>query len=136
MDREGVKSIATMRKGKGKQLMPAPPVGQLPGGPYPSGGAQTRVAAKQAYQSEKVVYPGSNVAPDISNLVKERQGPLLAGREARQVDFDKVAEQRKNVETLMLQNNKYVAQKSARDAQQEMDQLGNTLGSAYKELQP
>ena len=38
--------------------------------------------------------------------------------------------------SLMVQNNKYVAQKTARDARQEMEQLGNTLGSAYKQLHP
>ena len=95
MDREGVVPIATMRKGKGPMIKPAPPVGTLPGGPYPQGGAKARTAAKQAYQSEKVTYPGDNVTPNISNIVAERQGPLLAGREARQIDFDKVADQRK-----------------------------------------
>ena len=54
MDREGIKSIASMRKGKGKQLVPAPPVGTLPGGPYPKGNAGIRTSAKQAYQSEAV----------------------------------------------------------------------------------
>ena len=110
----------------------APPVGQLPVGPYPQASGQqlrTRARAKQAYQSESAVYPGGNVAPDISNIVAERQGPLLATREAHQIDFDKVAEQRQNVETLMLQQNKYVNQTTERGAQQEMDQLGNTLGN-------
>ena len=51
-------------------------------------------------------------------------------------DSDKVAAQRQNVENLMLQNNKYVLQKTTRDAHQELDQLANTLGSAYKELHP
>ena len=36
----------------------------------------------------------------------------------------------------MLQHNKYVLQKTTRDAHQELDQLANTLGSAYKELHP
>ena len=137
MDREGIKSIASMRKGKGKQLVPAPPVGTLPGGPYPSGRKQAgiRTSAKQAYQSE-AVFAGNNVAPNIANIVAERQGPLLAGQQARQIDFDKVAAQRQNVENLMLQNNKYVLQKTTRDAHQELDQLANTLGSAYKELHP
>ena len=35
MDREGIKSIATMRQGKGIMLKPPPAVGQLPGGPLP-----------------------------------------------------------------------------------------------------
>ena len=61
---------------------------------------------------------------------------MLAGQQARQIDFDKVAAQRQNVENLMLQNNKYVMQKTTRDAHQELDQLANTLGSAYKELHP
>ena len=137
MDREGIKSIASMRKGKGKKLVPAPPVGTLPGGPYPSGQKQAgiRAAAKQAYQSE-TAFAGNNVAPNISNIVAERQGPLLAGQQARQIDFDKVAAQRQNVENLMLQNNRYVMQKTARDHHQELDQLANTLGSAYKELHP
>ena len=39
-----------------------------------------------------------------------------AGQQARQIDFDKVAAQRQNVENLMLQNNKYVMQKTTRDA--------------------
>ena len=134
MDREGVKSIASMRKGKGKQLVPAPPVGTLPGGPYPQGNAAIRARAKQAYQSEAGF--SGNVAPNIANIVAERQGPLLAGQQARQIDFDKVAAQRQNVENLMLQNNKYVMQKTTRDAHQELDQLANTLGSAYKELHP
>ena len=135
MDREGVKSIASMRKGKGKQLVPAPPAGTLPGGPYPQGNAAIRARAKQAYQSE-AVFAGNNVAPNVANIVAERQGPLLAGQQARQIDFDKVAAQRQNVENLMLQNNKYVLQKTTRDAHQELDQLANTLGSAYKELHP
>ena len=134
MDREGIKSIASMRKGKGKQLVPAPPVGTLPGGPYPQGNAAIRARAKQAYQSEAGF--SGNVAPNIANIVAERQGPLLAGQQARQIDFDKVAAQRQNVENLMLQNNKYVMQKTTRDAHQELDQLANTLGSAYKELHP
>ena len=123
-----------MRKGKGKQLVPAPPVGTLPGGPYPQGNAAIRARAKQAYQSEAGF--SGNVAPNIANIVAERQGPLLAGQQARQIDFDKVAAQRQNVENLMLQNNKYVMQKTTRDAHQELDQLANTLGSAYKELHP
>ena len=45
-------------------------------------------------------------------------------------------EQRKQVQNLMEQNNKYVTQKTVRAAHQELDQLGNTLGSAYKELHP
>ena len=135
MDREGIKSVASMRAGKGKQLVPAPPVGTLPGGPYPKGNAGIRTSAKQAYQSE-AVFAGNNVAPNIANIVAERQGPLLAGQQARQIDFDKVAAQRQNVENLMLQNNKYVLQKTTRDAHQELDQLANTLGSAYKELHP
>ena len=134
MDREGIKSIASMRKGKGKQLVPAPPAGTLPGGPYPQGNAAIRARAKQAYQSEAGF--SGNVAPNIANIVAERQGPLLAGQQARQIDFDKVAAQRQNVENLMLQNNKYVMQKTTRDAHQELDQLANTLGSAYKELHP
>ena len=105
--------------------------------PQPSGTQlRKRAAAKQAYQSERVTYPGDNVTASISNIVRETQGPLLLRQQERQIDFDHVAEQRKNVETLMLQQNKYVSQKLARDAQQEMDQLGNTLGSAYKELHP
>ena len=124
-----------MRAGKGKQLVPAPPVGTLPGGPYPKGNAGIRTSAKQAYQSE-AVFAGNNVAPNIANIVAERQGPLLAGQQARHIDFDKVAAQRQNVENLMLQNNKYVLQKTTRDAHQELDQLANTLGSAYKELHP
>ncbi len=87
MDREGVKSISTMRQGKAPLVKPAPPVGTMPGGALPKPTAaqlQTRTAAKQAYQSERVTYPGSNTAPDISNIVAERQGPLLAGRQARQ----------------------------------------------------
>lgn len=135
MDREGIKSIASMRKGKGKKLVPAPPPGTLPGGPYPSGNAAIRTSAKQAYQSE-TAFAGNNVAPNIANLVAERQGPLLAGQQARQIDFDKVAAQRQNAENLMLQNNRYVEQKTARDHHQELDQLANTLGSAYKELHP
>ena len=137
MDREGIKSIASMRKGKGKKLVPAPPVGTLPGGPYPSGKQQApiRTSAKQAYQSE-TAFAGNNVAPNIANIVAERQGPLLAGQQARQIDFDKVAAQRQNAENLMLQNNRYVQQKTARDHHQELDQLANTLGSAYKELHP
>ena len=135
MDREGIKSVASMRAGKGKQLVPAPPVGTLPGGPYPKGNAGIRTSAKQAYRSE-AVFAGNNVAPNIANIVAERQGPLLAGQQARQIDFDKVAAQRQNVENLMLQNNKYVLQKTTRDAHQELDQLANTLGSAYKELHP
>ena len=135
MDREGIKSVASMRAGKGKQLVPAPPEGTLPGGPYPKGNAGIRTSAKQAYQSE-AVFAGNNVAPNIANIVAERQGPLLAGQQARQIDFDKVAAQRQNVENLMLQNNKYVLQKTTRDAHQELDQLANTLGSAYKELHP
>ena len=123
-----------MRKGKGKQLVPAPPAGTLPGGPYPQGNAAIRARAKQAYQSEAGF--SGNVAPNIANIVAERQGPLLAGQQARQIDFDKVAAQRQNVENLMLQNNKYVMQKTTRDAHQELDQLANTLGSAYKELHP
>ena len=134
MDREGIKSIASMRKGKGKQLVPAPPVGTLPGDPYPQGNAAIRAGAKQAYQSAAGF--SGNVAPNIANIVAERQGPLLAGQQARQIDFDKVAAQRQNVENLMLQNNKYVMQKTTRDAHQELDQLANTLGSAYKELHP
>ena len=136
MDREGIKSIASMRKGKGKTLVPAPPVGTLPGGPYPSGKKQAaiRTSAKQAYQSEAGF--AGNVAPNIANIVAERQGPLLAGQQARQIDFDKVAAQRQNAENLMLQNNRYVQQKTARDHHQELDQLANTLGSAYKELHP
>ena len=135
MDREGIKSVASMRAGKGKLLVPAPPVGTLPGGPYPKGNAGIRTSAKQAYQSE-AVFAGNNVAPNIANIVAERQGPLLAGQQARQIDFDKVAAQRQNVENLMLQHNKYVLQKTPRDAHQELDQLANTLGSAYKELHP
>ena len=135
MDREGIKSVASMRAGKGKQLVPAPPVGTLPGGPYPKGNAGIRTSAKQAYQSE-AVFAGNNVAPNVANIVAERQGPLLAGQQARQIDFDRVAAQRQNVENLMLQNNKYVLQKTTRDAHQELDQLANTLGSAYKELHP
>ena len=135
MDREGIKSVASMRAGKGKQLVPAPPVGTLPGGPYPKGNAGIRTSAKQAYQSE-AVFAGNNVAPNIANIVAERQGPLLAGQQARQIDFDKVAAQRQNVENLMLQNNKDVLQNTTRDAHQELDQLANTLGSAYKELHP
>ena len=53
MDREGVKSIATMRQGKGVMLKPPPAVGALPGGPMPqASGAQLRdrARAKQAYQ--------------------------------------------------------------------------------------
>ena len=61
---------------------------------------------------------------------------MLAGQQARQIDFDKVAAQRQNAENLMLQNNRYVQQKTARDHHQELDQLANTLGSAYKELHP
>ena len=87
-----------------------------------------------AYQSEAAF--AGNVAPNIANIVAERQGPLLAGQQARQIDFDKVAAQRQHVENLMLQNNKYVMQKTTRDAHQELDQLANTLGSAYKELHP
>ena len=86
MDREGVKSIASMRAGKGKQLVPAPPVGTLAGGPYPKGNASIRTSAKQAYQSE-AVFAGNNVAPNVANIVAERQGPLLAGQQARQIDF-------------------------------------------------
>ena len=97
--------------------------------------AAIRTSAKQAYQSE-TAFAGNNVAPNIANIVAERQGPLLAGQQARQIDFDKVAAQRQNAENLMLQNNRYVQQKTARDHHQELDQLANTLGSAYKELHP
>ena len=72
----------------------------------------------------------------MADIVAERRGPLLARQDARQIDFDQVAEQRKQVQNLMEQNNKYVTQKTVRAAHQEMDQLGNTLGSAYKELHP
>ena len=72
----------------------------------------------------------------MADIVAERRGPLLARQDARQIDFDKVAEQRTQVQNLMQQNNKYVQQKTVRAAHQEMDQLGNTLGSAYKELHP
>ena len=72
----------------------------------------------------------------MADMVAERRGPLLARQDARQIDFDQVAEQRKQVQNLMEQNNKYVAQKTVRAAHQEMEQLGNTLGSAYKELHP
>ena len=139
MDREGVKSIATMRQGKGILLKPPPAVGQLPGGPLPQAtGAQLRdrARAKQAYQSERPVSSSIPTAPGMADIVAERRGPLLARQDARQIDFDKVAEQRKQVQNLMEQNNKYVTQKTVRAAHQEMDQLGNTLGSAYKELHP
>ena len=77
MDREGVKSIATMRQGKGLLLKPPPAAGELPGGPLPQAtGAQLRdrARAKQAYQSEQ--FAGNNVAPNIANIVAERQGPF------------------------------------------------------------
>ena len=143
MDREGIKSIATMvaerPKGRlGIKLKP-PPVGALPGGPLPQAtGAQLRdrARAKQAYQSERPVSSSIPTAPGMADIVAERRGPLLARQDARQIDFDQVAEQRKQVQTLMEQNNKYVQQKTVRAAHQEMDQLGNTLGSAYKELHP
>ena len=143
MDREGIKSIATMvaerpRGRLGIKLKP-PPVGALPGGPLPQAtGAQLRdrARAKQAYQSERPVSSSLPTAPQMADIVAERRGPLLARQDARQIDFDKVAEQRKQVQTLMEQNNKYVQQKTVRAAHQEMDQLGNTLGSAYKELHP
>ena len=73
---------------------------------------------------------------DISNIVQERRGPLLARREARGIDFDRVAAQRRNVENLMNQHNRYVTQRTVTNAHQEMEQLGTTLGSAYKELHP
>ena len=143
MDREGIKSIATMvaerPKGRlGIKLKP-PPVGALPGGPLPQAtGAQLRdrARAKQAYQSERPVSSSLPTGRAMADIVAERRGPLLARQDARQIDFDKVAEQRKQVQTLMEQNNKYVQQKTVRAAHQEMDQLGNTLGSAYKELHP
>ena len=139
MDREGIKSIASMRQGKGLLLKPPPAAGQLPGGPLPQAtGAQLRdrAQAKQAYQSERPVSSSIPTAPGMADIVAERRGPLLARQDARQIDFDKVAEQRKQVQNLMEQNNKYVTQKTVRAAHQEMDQLGNTLGSAYKELHP
>ena len=138
MDREGVKSIATMRKGKGVMIKPARAPGAMPGGPIPQATPaqlQERARAKQAYQSERVTYPGTDMT-DISNIVQERRGPLLARREARGIDFDRVAAQRRNVENLMHQHNKYVTQRTVTSAHQEMEQLGNTLGSAYKELHP
>ena len=139
MDREGIKSIASMRQGKGLLLKPPPAVGQLPGGPLPQAtGAQLRdrARAKQAYQSERPVSSSIPTAPGMADIVAERRGPLLARQDARQIDFDRVAEQRTQVQNLMQQNNKYVQQKTVRAAHQEMDQLGNTLGSAYKELHP
>ena len=128
-----------MRQGKGVMLKPPPPAGALPGGPLPQAtGAQLRerARAKQAYQSERPVSSSLPQGPAMADIVAERRGPLLARQDAREIDFDKVAEQRKNVENLMQQNNKYVAQKTVRAAHQEMDQLGTTLGSAYKELHP
>ena len=139
MDREGVKSIATMRQGKGVMLKPPPAAGARPGGPLPqASGVQLRdrARAKQAYQSERPVSSSLPTGPAMADIVAERRGPLLARQYAREVDFDKVAEQRKQVENLMQQNNKYVAQKTVRAAHQELDQLGTTLGSAYKELHP
>ena len=139
MDREGIKSIATMRQGKGVMLKPPPAAGALPGGPVPqASGAQLRdrARAKQAYQSERPASSSLPTGPAMADIVAERRGPLLARQDARQIDFDQAAAQRKQVENLMQQNNKYVAQKSVRAAHQELDQLGNTLGSAYKELHP
>ena len=142
MDREGIKSIATMQRqprGKLGIMLKPPPVGALPGGPLPQAtGAQLRdrARAKQAYQSERPVSSSLPTGRAMADIVAERRGPLLARQDARQIDFDQVAEQRKQVQTLMEQNNKYVTQKTVRAAHQEMDQLGNTLGSAYKELHP
>ena len=139
MDREGIKSIATMRQGKGVMLKPPPAAGALPGGPVPrASGAQLRdrARAKQAYQSERPASSALPTGPAMADIVAERRGPLLARQDARQIDFDQAAAQRKQVENLMQQNNKYVAQKTVRAAHQELDQLGTTLGSAYKELHP
>ena len=101
-------------------------------------GAQLRdrARAKQAYQSERPASSSLPTGPAMADIVAERRGPLLARQDARQIDFDQAAGQRKQVENLMQQNNKYVAQKTARAAHQELDQLGTTLGSAYKELHP
>ena len=120
-------------------MLKPPPVGALPGGPIPQAtGAQLRdrARAKQAYQSERPVSSSLPTGRAMADIVAERRGPLLARQDARQIDFDKVAEQRTQVQNLMQQNNKYVQQKTVRAAHQELDQLGNTLGSAYKELHP
>jgi len=108
----------------------------LPGGPIPQASAaqlQERARAKQAAQSEVRV---SSDIPDIRNIVQERRGPLLAGQQARQIDFEAVDKQRQNVQNIVNRQNQYHSQKSVRAAHQEMEQLGNTLGSAYKELHP
>ena len=44
----------------------------------------------------------------MADIVAERRGPLLARQDARQIDFDQVAEQRKQVQNLMEQNNKFM----------------------------
>ena len=83
MDREGIKSIATMRQGKGVMLKPPPAAGALPGGPVPqASGAQLRdrAQAKQAYQSERPVSSSLPTAPPWPTSSPSAGDPSWPGR--------------------------------------------------------
>ena len=95
---------------------------------------QARAKAELASQGG---FPGKSDASVDPNLLQNRQGLLIARQKAAtDVNFDAHAANARNIENMMMRNQKINCERNARDAQAEVMGIGLSLGSAHAELAP